>query len=67
MLLVELPRELDHETSPFARIEILIRNLEYGLSSLDDQVDFFEKLKNRLNCISNLWVLIGTHTGRQGY
>jgi hypothetical protein len=52
VLLVELPRELDHETSPFARIEILKRNLEYRLSSLDDQVEFFENFKNKLNFIS---------------
>jgi hypothetical protein len=45
VLLVELPRELDHETSPVARIEILKINLEYRLSSLDDQVEFFEKFK----------------------
>jgi hypothetical protein len=45
VLLVELPPELDHETSPFARIEILKRNLEYRLSPSDDQVHFFEKIK----------------------
>jgi len=53
MLLVELPQELNHETSPVARIEILKINLEYRLSSLDDQVDFFEIYKNRLKSISN--------------
>jgi len=53
VLLVELSQELNHETSPVARIEILKINFEYRLSSLDDQVDFFEKLKNRLNFMSN--------------
>lgn len=53
MLFVEFSQELDHETSPVARIENLKINLEYKSSSLDDQVDFFEKLKNRLNFISN--------------
>ncbi len=51
MLLVELPRELDHETSPFARIEILKRNLKYRLSSLDDQVN--HKVKKLKELCSN--------------